>query len=240
VKARTAKVERLAEYLFDGVEQLPGEELDADLGNWLSESSRFLVFADANKDKIRKKLRSATDPGARGDVRAELETAYLLLADRRIELAFEAYGSGQRGPDFTVTFRASHRFNLEVTRPRGNHGDSTASAAGALLAKLRQLPVDAPNVLLLASGLADSDAAVESMIRSLKVRADRGEEEVFAARGLSTKEFQVLHRRLALVMVGSRGRSGIHAWVNPEARRKLPDGAANACLVALGPASWAG
>ena len=65
---------------------------------WLAGSPRFRAFAEAHRDKIRKKIRGAADPEALRDVRAELATARLLLADRRIELAFEAYGSGKTGP----------------------------------------------------------------------------------------------------------------------------------------------
>jgi hypothetical protein len=85
---------------------------------WLASSSRFRTFAEANRDKIRKKFRGATDPEASLDVRAELRAARLLLADRRIELAFEAYGSGKGGPDFTISFRGAIAFDLEVTRLR--------------------------------------------------------------------------------------------------------------------------
>ena len=111
-------------------------------------SNRFRAFAEANRDKIRKKLRGAADDDARRDVRAELRVAHLLLADRRIELAFEAYGSTKRGPDFTVTFRGERSFNVEVTRPR--RAPDAASLGGPLLAKIRQLPPSGPNAVLLA------------------------------------------------------------------------------------------
>ncbi len=238
--APTARVGRVADYLCDGVAALPGDDLAEEIGAWLAESGRFLAFAEANRDKIRKKLRTANEPGTRGDVRAELETAFRLLADRRFDLAFEAYGSGNRGPDFTITFRASHKFNLEVTRPRVRDNDAGAGAAfgGPLLGKLRQLPADAPNAILLAGPLAASVAEVEANVRVLKLQADRGDERFFAARGLTAKEFQTLHRRMAMLMVGNAVGNGVHAWLNPEARRRLPDGAANACVTALAAARW--
>ena len=59
---------------------------------------RFRTFAEAHRDKIHKKFRKAADPEALRDVRAELLVARLLLADKRFELAFEAYGSGKAGP----------------------------------------------------------------------------------------------------------------------------------------------
>src|SRR5438874_7086519 len=108
-------VERLTRRLLDTDR---GDPFRDELVSWLVVSGRFRAFAEANRDKIRKKLRAARDLDSLADVRAELRTAHLLLSDRRIDLAFEAYGSGKGGPDFTVTFRASERFNPEVTRPR--------------------------------------------------------------------------------------------------------------------------
>jgi hypothetical protein len=106
-----------------------------ELTGWLAGSARFRAFSDAYRDKIRKKFHGAIDAEAVRDVRAELQTARLLLADRRIDVAFEAYGSGKVGPDLTVTFRATRAFNLEVTRPR-----RVLDAAGTGLALLAKAP----------------------------------------------------------------------------------------------------
>ena len=103
----------LVDHLGDGA-ALPGPL--ADLEDWLAGSSRLRAFVDANRDKIRKKVRLATTDDTRLDLWAELRVATRLLADRRIELAFEAYGSGNRGPDFTATYRAGRELNLEVTQ----------------------------------------------------------------------------------------------------------------------------
>ncbi|MGH2607776.1 MAG: hypothetical protein ACRDHF_01695 [Tepidiformaceae bacterium] len=240
-KARGARIDRLVAYLLDGLVPLPGEDFDRVLGGWLAASSRFLAFAAVHRDKIRRKLRGASEPGARGDVRAELETAFLLLADRRIDLAFEAYGSGRRGPDFTVTFRAAHRFNVEVTRPRPRNGEAgrTAAIVNAVVGKLSQLPAEAPNALLVATGLALSADEIAVTMRGLKMRADRRDEQLFAGRGLSPDEFQGLYRRLTVVLVANAIGPGAYAWSNPEARRRLPDGAAAACLACLANAQWA-
>src|SRR5688572_5326596 len=138
-------VERLARYLDA---QADTDPLADELAGWLAGSARFRRFAEAHRDKIRKKLRSAGDVEARRDVRAELRTAHLLLADRRIELAFEAYGSTRGGPDFTVTYGGERAFNLEVTRQR--RARDAAGSGGPLLAKLRQLPPSVPNAVLVA------------------------------------------------------------------------------------------
>ena len=117
--------------------------LAAELVEWLAASPRFRNFAETYRDKIRKKLRNASDAEMRLDVRAELQVARLLLADRRFELAFEAYGSGKSGPDLTVSFRGARSFNLEITRRRGAPDPNGIGAT--MLAKLRQLPPSLPN-----------------------------------------------------------------------------------------------
>ncbi|MDQ2674391.1 MAG: hypothetical protein M3Y40_07020, partial [Chloroflexota bacterium] len=112
-RSATTAVDRLIDHLLAERDE---PELRTELGAWVATSAGFRAFADAHRDKIRKKLRSAGDADALRDVRAELGVAALLLADRRIQLAFEAHGAGHRGPDFTVTFRSSRAFDLEVTR----------------------------------------------------------------------------------------------------------------------------
>src|SRR5437879_4348415 len=103
-------------------------------------------------------MRRAAPPA---HVRAELLVAYLVTADRRFELSFEAYGARRLGPDLTVTFRTNLRFNLEVTRLRTagdtggdpasqDPGASVARLANVIAGKLRQLPGDIPNALVIA------------------------------------------------------------------------------------------
>jgi len=194
-------VDRLAAYLVDG------SPASVALVAWLNVSPRFRAFVEVNRDKVRKKLRGAADPAALRDVLAELDVARRLLANRRVELTYEAYGAGKRGPDFTVTFRAAHRFNLEVTRPRS--GDDLA---GTVLAKLPQLPADLANVVLVSLDAPPADF-VDAM-RTLKSRADG-------------RPYQ---RRTGVVVAAP---AGALAWPNPEARLPLLEGAETACLRAL-------
>ncbi len=223
-------VERLVDELFDGDVELPMAE---ELAGWLAASPRFHAFADAHRTKIRKKLRGAADPQARRDVRAELHAAHLLLADRRIGLAFEAYGSGKPGPDFSVTFRDALRFDLEVTRLR--RAPDGPGHRGQLLAKIRQLPPSVPNVILISIDGDRADAFdVPAAIRSLRARADRKDEGFFVERGFAgTRDFYERYLRLAAVVVWCEGASGearAALWTNGSARIPLPTRVATACL----------
>ena len=207
-----------------------------ELVEWLVGSARFRAFAETNRDKVRKKIRGAADPDSLRDVRAELHTARLLLADRRIELAFEAYGSGKTGPDFTITFRDTRSFNMEVTRLR-RLPDATGLGA-SLLAKLRQLPPSAPNAVLFATD-ADSAAAldVDAATRMLRARADAKDERFFSARGFDgARGFYERYLRLSAVFVFAEGADGdarATIWVNRSARIAMPEPAARASLRCL-------
>ena len=207
-----------------------------ELARWLASSARFRAFAETHRDKIRKKLRGAADPEARRDVRAELQAAHLLLADRRIELAFEAYGSAKVGPDFTVRYRGEGRFNLEVTRLRRE--PNAAGYGGQLLAKLRQLPPSVPNVVLVAIEGDRAEALdVAGATRSLRAQADRKDETFFVSRGFEgTRGFYERYLRLGAVLVwceGAVGEARAAMWKNRSARMALPERAARACVVCL-------
>jgi hypothetical protein len=207
-----------------------------ELVTWLAGSARFRAFGEANRDKIRKKLRAASDPEALKDVRAELQAARLLLADRRFELAFEAYGSGKGGPDFTITFRGTTTFNLEVTRLQ-RVPDATRFGE-SLLAKLRQLPPSLPNVLVVAIGGDTAEALdVAATTHGLRASADAKDEAFFARRGFQgTREFYERYLRLAAVIVWCEGATGdarAAIWRNASARISLPERAARSCVEGL-------
>jgi hypothetical protein len=226
-------IERLANDLLDRNGHVAmGQEL---LG-WLAGSSRFRAFAEAHRDKIRKKFRTAADAETLRDVRAELQVARLLLADRRIELAFEAYGSSTGGPDFTVTYRGTRTFNLEVTRLR--HVPDGTRLGVSVLAKLRQLPPSVPNVLVVAIDGDTADALdVGAATRELRARADAKEEAFFARRGFEgTREFYERYLRLSAVLVWcevAAGDARAAVWTNRSARIAVDERAVRACLECL-------
>ena len=229
----SSAVRRLVDYVLDGQTGTPfADELTA----WATRSPRFRAFAKASRDKIRKKLRGAKDDDARLDVRAELRAAMLLLTDRRIELAFEAYGSVRGGPDFTVAFKGERPFNIEATRMRRT-ADATGFG-GILLAKLRQLPPSVPNVLLVAIDGDRADAApVGDAVQALRRRADRNDRDFFADRGFhGTRGFYERFHRLGAVVVACEAAVGgdrVAAWTNASARIPVPDPALRSCLRAF-------
>ena len=229
----SAATERLARDLL-----APGSDdpLAVELAGWLDRSPPFRAFATANRDKIHKKLRHARDEESRLDVRAELLAARLLLGDRRMDLAFEAYGSGRGGPDFTVTFRSSRTFNLEVTRLRRTPDRSDYSEP--ILAKLRQLPPTVPNALVVAldgetAGALDAGAAV----RALRARADAKVEAFFTRHGFTgSRGFYDRLLRLGAVIAWAEQATGdarATLWANGSARTALPERSPAACLAAF-------
>ncbi len=229
--ARSTAVERLVSDIF-GTGRMSHPQA-VELTGWLGGSARFRDFAEAYRDKIRRKIRGARDTDAIRDVRAELCVAHLLLADRRIDLTFEAYGSGRGGPDFTVAFRGERTFNLEVTRV---HGSARATAfGGPLLPKLRQLPPSTPNALVIAiEGDGAGGFDVAGAARALRSRADRKDEAFFIERGFTgTRDFYDRFLRLGAVFVWSGAAEGYpraSLWLNRSARIAVPERAANACL----------
>jgi hypothetical protein len=226
------RIDRLTQYVLEGQ---PDAAIGDELRGWV-EASRFRAFVEAHRDKIRKKLRGASDTDARQDVRAELRVAQLLLADRRMELEFEAYGVGNVGPDFTVTYRGERPFNVEVTRL---HRDPRISTyGGPLLAKLRQLPPSVPNVVIVAIDGDRADAFdIESATRAMRQRAEAGDDAFFTSRGLDgSRGFHARYLRLGGVIAWADAGSGdarATLWTNRSARIGVPERAGRAVVASL-------
>lgn len=229
----TTAVERSLQFLLDGRREGP---VAADLERWLTTSARFRAFAEANRDKVRKKLRVAIAEEAARDVRAELHAAYRLLSDRRIELAFEPYGSTRRGPDFDVRFRAHPAFTLEVTRLRAMP-DGVAWGR-VVIAKLHQLPPSVANLLLTAIPGTDAGAIdVPMAVRTLRARVDAGDSVLFRGSGFDTgRAFYARYLRLGGVIVWAEAGTGpeqASLWINTSARIHPSPAAVRACLEAF-------
>jgi hypothetical protein len=226
----TPTIRQLVAYLVDA--PAPDQPL-AELAVWIAASPRFGSFVEANRDKIRKKVRGAASPEARLDVRAELRVAALLLADRRFDLAFEAYGAGRRGPDFTATFRAGRAFNIEVTRRRPGSGDGALEHS--ILAKLRQLPPSASNVVVVAVDGPSGAPDPGPVLHELRGRADRRDDAFFIARGLEgVASFHAGLLRLAAVVAwAAEAPRRVAAWTNAGARIPLPEPTLRAVVAGL-------
>jgi hypothetical protein len=146
------------------------------------------------------------------------------VADRRFEVAFESYGAGEGGPDLSATFRKNQRFNLEVTRLRTTRGVDAARVASTIAAKVRQLPGDVPNALVIVAKTLDAE--LSEAFRLLKQRAEAKDDAFFAARGLKdARDFYTHFLRLGGVLAVDESSAPPRiAWVrNREARRPLPE-----------------
>jgi hypothetical protein len=218
-----ATLDDLLDYLFDG--RRPALYLE--LEGWLRGSRRFQAFVTTYRDKIRAKLRNARDEAGLQDLRAELETAALLLRDDRFALEYETYAaSKQRGPDFTVTFRTHTPFNVEVRRVRGVELDDDAEArAGKLVTvlcdKVGQMPPSIINLLWLIVEADVTEADVAQAAGTLRQLAERKVEAFFTRRGFeSAADFLRQYSRLSGVVARQPGEPVF--WLNPLARHKAP------------------
>ncbi len=231
-KARAGSADWIA---LDVADAGPGAALATELAEWLATSSRFAAFLDAHRSKVRKKLRHAGDEASIRDVRAELAVARRLLADRRFELTFEAYGR-DGGPDFTISDRAGRPFNLEVTRLR--RPPDAAAVAGVVLGKLRQFRPSVPNLLVVAVEGETADVVdVGAAIRALRARADAKDEAYFAFRGVDgTKAFWERFLRLGGVILWCEAAVAdrrVALWTNGSARIAVPAATMGAVVARL-------
>jgi hypothetical protein len=188
----------------------------------MEDNARFQAFVLAHQDKVRKKL-SADDEDARLDVRAELLVAERLLMDRRFEVMFEAYGAKRLGPDLSVAYRTNERFNLEVTRVRAVDGLDLGKLANVMAAKLRQMPVETANALVVVG-------------RELGLTADSLPTAARLLRSQMAGEVAAQYPRLGGVLVVDEASEPMAAefWANREARHALNGQAVTALTACFG------
>jgi hypothetical protein len=200
--------------------------LRAEFAGWARGSRRFAAFAGHYRAKIRAKLRQAGDEDSRRDLRAELETAALLLRDERFTVEYEKYAAAkQRGPDFTVTFKTHTPFNVEVRRLRVMEWENDPAARATRLVfvlsdKVGQMPPSIINLLWLSVDGRLTQDEVTVAVTALRQQAERKDDAFFARRGfMGAADFQARFRRLSGIV--TRQSSGNAVWLNPTARHKL-------------------
>ena len=217
--------------IFDG--QRPAV-LYPEFEGWVRGSRRFRAFATTYRAKIRAKLRGVRDEAGLQDLRAELETAALLLSEARFTLEYEKYAaSKRRSPDFTVTYRTHTPFNVEVRRIRSlelddetaDDGTDSEANLGKLMAvlcdKVGQMPPSSVNLLWLIAERAIDQADLTRAGKVLCQMADQKAEEYFTRRGFdSAADFLKQYHQLSGIVLW---RADQHAlWPNPLARHKTP------------------
>jgi hypothetical protein len=195
---------------------------------WVRDSRSFRAFATSYRSKIRSKLKNVRDDNGMQDLRAELETAALLLRDERFTLEYEKYAaSKQRGPDFTVTFKTHTLFNVEVRRIRSVELDDEDAEAhtGKLIAvlcdKVGQMPPGVLNLLWLVAEREISEADLTRAAMALRQLAEHKADDFFRQRGLeSAADFLKHYRQLSGIVLRQSGENVL--WLNSLARHKTP------------------
>jgi hypothetical protein len=191
---------------------------------WMRQSRRYRAFVENYRSKIRAKLKNVRDESGIKALRAELETAALLLREDRFTLEYEKYAaSRQRGPDFTVTFKTHTPFNIEVRWLQLEDGDSRAhrnKLMAVLCDKVRQMPPSIVNLLWLAAESENSEADLTNAVTTLRELAERKAEDFFVRRGFkSAANFLKQYRQLSGIVLRQPG--GQMLWLNPLARHKV-------------------
>jgi hypothetical protein len=223
-------IDELRTYIFDGQPHL----LDPPLATWLAASRRYAEFVATFRDKIRKKIRTLQDQESLLDLRLELETAYALLQERRLSLAYEPRHPGQaRCPDFAVTFTTSLTFMLEVTRLRAQAAGQIPPTAplverlaDTVGGKLGQLLPQHSNVLLI--GVADPGLTADDLgavMLRIQQRAERNEAPFLHRHRLRDRaDFFQHYQRLSEILVRGPALQAAAplVWVNPQAKHPLP------------------
>ena len=200
-------------------------------------SPRFTTFAEAHRDKIRKKIRTSNGVEGLRDLQLELEIAHRLLHERRLAVMYERYAAEKvRGPDFTVSFTTRCTFNVEVRRLR--NAPAIARWSDVLCDKLRQLPPSSANIVVVGTAGGAGELNVGEAMKHLRALAERKDTAFFARSGFaSAAEFFRGFYRLSGVMLLSgwetEGKSRLDMWVNGQAKHSLAPDVLTAVVRAL-------
>jgi hypothetical protein len=231
-------IDETLNYLFD---HRP-HDLAPHLTQWMDELPRFADFVETHRDKIRKKIRGVHSDDGFQDLGAELETAYLLLREKRFTLAYEPYGKGTgRGPDFAVTFTTRLTFNVEVRRMQTSARENDEGEqplfdpqaegrrmTGIVVSKLRQMLPGMMNLLvIMADHQTICELEVGAVMNQLKQRAEQKEPQLFQRRRFrNTADFFKYYQRLSGVLLTSTGNHETGKcpilWLNNQTKHPLP------------------
>jgi hypothetical protein len=240
------KAMELAAYCFAPERSAPEPQravlaaLHAQCLEWL-QATRYRAFVDDQRDKIRRKVRGASDEESLRDLWAELAVAERLLRHRHVALEYERYAAEKhRGPDFTVTYTTKLRFNVEVRRLRTF--PTMIRWLEVLCDKLGQMPASSINVLYVAASLPDAVRSapedqtsfdLAATMAQIRLAAERREDRLFQRCGIesdgrvapSRGYLQSLLRLSAIVLwqgwdTAIGGRADI--WKNDQAKFPIP------------------
>jgi hypothetical protein len=217
----------LIAYLFEGRPHL----LSGALREWMEASPRFTDFVETYQVKIRKKIRVTREPGSVLDLRGELEVAYGLLNDRRLDVKYEPYASAKtRGPDFSVTYRDNLVFNIEVARLRAEESGpggidlprNEERIVRILLGKLGQMQPGMANLLVIHTREQVARSIdLGRLMQEVKTRAEASDPAFYAAgRYTSPAAFFKEFGHLSGILMWA---AGAQTWVNKQARPGLDE-----------------
>jgi len=210
----------LIAYLFER----HSRHLRGPVAAWLASSPRFATFVEKYKDKIRKKIRVLNGEEMALDLLAELETAYMLLSEKRFELAYEPYaGEKIRGPDFAVIWRTTLIFNVEVTRLRSASSAVESRLADTVCEKLDQMLPAMINLLAIVGSGQVLTPSLAAVMQGLKLLAEKRDPSLYRRQGYQTPgDFFKGYERLSGILWRQDQGSPVILWNNPQARHPLP------------------
>jgi hypothetical protein len=171
------------------------------------------------------------------DLQLELETAYLFLQEKTLNVVYEPQYGKVRGPDFAVTFTTRLTFMVEVTRLRKvqthMNGQETSfplleRLIDATCSKLGQMLLQRSNVLIVGVDppLPTLDELQPAMVR-FQQRVERDESALLQRYHFRDRaDFFHQFQRLSEIFVRDSQRYANESnvlWINPQAKYPLPN-----------------
>lgn len=218
---------------------------------WVTTSKPFAAFAQAYQRKIRKKAMMCRDVEETYNLYCEVRTAYLLLQEPKIAVAYEPYSKEQgRSADLAVTYRTNSTFHVEVTRLRTlqkshlSHEDAGGNAVAAeqreavrrhenrrltdvACDKTAQLSPETPNVLWVWSeSRVIHELDMDQVMLGLKRRIELRDADLYSRYGFTKPaDFIRNYQRLsAIFILNPQQPTPVPAlfWKNNNAKHPLP------------------